>query len=104
MEKCYKIQSATYCEDYKLRIVFEDGHVNIFDYYSLVSTDHQEFSPYLDVKKFKKFKIVDQGRGIAWGNNWDMILPARILRKRKWVKFGMSKKFLLDFYLKNFKR
>ena len=103
MVKDYKIQSATYYKDYKIRILFDDGNVNVFDYYNLVSSDHEEFSQYLDVKKFKKFKIVNKGSGIAWGNEWDMILPATTLRKRKWVRFGLSKKVLLDFYLKNFK-
>ena len=78
-----KIRNAVYDSDYRIRIEFTDGTHNTFDYKSMVTSGHEEFKQYLDITKFKKFQIVDNGYSIAWKNNWEMILKFEDLYSRK---------------------
>lgn len=73
------IKKAEYIGDYKIKITFSDGHVNIFNYHSMVIFNHEEFKQYIDIGKFKKFKIVEWKTTIAWSENHEMILPTSTL-------------------------
>lgn len=68
------ILSAKYLHEYKIEITFSDGKVNTFDYRKLVQRDHEEAFPYRDIENFKNFQIVNKTE-IAWGDNWDLLLP-----------------------------
>lgn len=83
MKNNLKITHAKYVGDYKISIVFSDKKVNTVDYEPMVTSGHEEFSPYMDISKFKKFKTVDFGTAIAWGKDWDMILPLETLYSKK---------------------
>ena len=74
-----KIVKAEYVYEYKIKITFSDGHVNTFNYASMVNFNHEEFKQYRDLKKFRKFKVVDSLQTIAWGKNWEMILQHETL-------------------------
>lgn len=74
------IVKAEYAGDYKIKITFSDKHVNTFDYRTMVTFDHEEFKEYLDVTKFKKFKIDLYGMTIGWGKyGGEMILHTHTL-------------------------
>ena len=83
MKKGVKILNARYVNDYKIKFKFSDGHINIFDYESLVTSKHKEFKKYLNIIEFKKFSIIKNNTGLAWGDNWEMILPLDTLYKNK---------------------
>lgn len=80
------ISYVKYYTDYKLYICFSDGKVNIFDYKNLVLSNHEEFKPYSNVIKFKNFTIVNKATAIAWGKEWDMILPIDVLYHNKFIR------------------
>ena len=86
MQYNIKIISALYHSDYKLTIFFNDGTENTFDYKNFVTSGHEEFTPYLNVIKFKKFKVVNSKKAIAWGKEWNMILPIDILYRKKYIR------------------
>ena len=75
MENGITITSAKHISEYKIKITFSDGKVNIFDYKNLVMREHEETIPYRNIENFKKFSIVGGRTEIAWGENWNMILP-----------------------------
>ena len=77
------ITKAEYFEDYKLFISFFDGVSNIFDFKNLVTSDREEYRPYLDITKFKKFKIARNKKAIAWGKENDMQIPDFMLYSLK---------------------
>lgn len=87
MKTGIKISSASYSGDYKIKFKFSNGHINIFDYKPLVSSGHEEFSKYLDVTEFKKFSIIKNKTGFAWGHNWEMILPLHTLYSQKTIRY-----------------
>ncbi len=91
MKTGIKIVNVEYVGDYKLAISFSDKKKNVFDYKPFVTYDHEEFKPYLDVTRFKKFKIVDNNTSIAWGKDWEMILPLHTLYSKKTARFHSSK-------------
>jgi hypothetical protein len=92
IESDIKIKSVKYVEGYKLQIVFNDGHENIFDYKNIVTSGHEESKPYVDVENFKKFKITSKHTEIAWGENFDeMLVPLDTLYSKSRVN-RISKK------------
>lgn len=91
MYKDQKITKAEYFDDYKLKISFSDGATNIFDFKNLVTSDREEYMPYLDITKFKKFKIQKKVNCIAWGKNIDMQMPGFILYSEKRPSVGWTK-------------
>ena len=86
------IASAKYLSGYKIEFTFSDGWVNVFDYENVVMRNHEESFPYRDIKKFRKFKIVSGGTEIAWGKDWDMILPLHTIYAKQKVSFSGRKK------------
>lgn len=91
MNKDFKITNAEYYNDYKLLISFSDGKTNIFDYKNLVTSERKEYQPYLDITKFKKFKIQQNPNCIAWGKGNNMQIPAYILYFEKKSSIGWTK-------------
>ncbi len=87
MKAGIKIITATYLEDYKIKFKFSDGHINIFDYKPLVTSGHEEFKKYLNVVEFKKFSLIQNKTGLAWGYNWEMILPLETLYNKTTIRY-----------------
>jgi hypothetical protein len=81
------ILSARHLTDYKIEVTFSDGKVNVFDYTNLVMRDHAECVPYREEEAFKQFKVVNNNE-IAWGDNWDMLLPFKTI----YTKSGLTTK------------
>ncbi len=67
------IVSASYLDDHKIELVFDDGKKNIVDFKDFLSkSKHPEIKKYLKKEFFRKFKI-DNGN-LNW-NNYDLIFP-----------------------------
>lgn len=81
-----RIKHAVYLGDYKIKITFTDGKVNVFDYKPLVTSGHEEFSQYLDVTEFKKFKVSRHKDDIHWKKNDEMVLSLDTLYSKKTVR------------------
>lgn len=114
MDKNCKITKAEYFNDYKLLISFSDGVTNIFDFKNLVTSEREEYQPYEDITKFKKFKIQRKVNCIAWGKQNFMQIPGYILYSEKrsskgWylnetayeIKKRLSKKFYYEMFVDN---
>lgn len=86
-----KITKAEYFDDYKLKVSFSDETTNIFDFKSLVTSDREHYKPYLDITKFKKFRIQKKINCIAWGRDVDMQMPGFILYSEKRPSIGWTK-------------
>ena len=68
-----EIKSATYIEDYAIKIVFGNGVNRLVDFKPfLESSLHPSIRVYLDEIRFNQFKIVDGN--LNW-NDYDMIFP-----------------------------
>lgn len=93
MKTGIKIVSAKHVYGYKIEIKFSDGKVNTFDYKSLVTLEHECFKPYSDLNKFRKFKIINGHTSIAWGDDWNMILPIHTLYSKSKTYFGGNKQY-----------
>lgn len=103
MKKGISIVAAKYHIGYKIKITFSDGKINVFDYSNLVLREHEESLPYRDINKFKKFKIINDTE-IAWGNDWDMLLPLKTIYEKSGFsaagrKSIEDKKILLRLYI-----
>ncbi len=99
-----KLLKATYLESYKIEFIFSDGKVNVFDYESTVLRGHEECKPYIDLENFKKFNILGDRKTIAWGENWDMILPFETIYNKhaaKYKEFKIEPGSELDLIMKN---
>lgn len=91
MKKGIKIQSTEYLENYTIRFIFSDGRVNIFDYANLVRKPIN--AKYLDISEFKKFEIIEGSTEIAWGEDWDMLLPLQTIYSKTCIgKVGAKPK------------
>ncbi len=68
-----EIKSATFVEDYAIRIIFNDG-VNKLVHFKpfLESSSHPSIRKYLNEVKFKEFSLIDGN--LNW-NDYDLIFP-----------------------------
>jgi len=74
-----EILNADYIEGHQIRISFSDGKKVIVDFYPFLSASkHPEMRKYLDIDKFRKFKIQDGN--LNW-NEYDLIFPLEDLYK-----------------------
>lgn len=80
--KALKIISVKYLFDYKIRFQFSNGKITTVDFESFLSAPHQNpmNSKYLDIEKFKKFKLMSNG-SISWGRNMEMCFSFETLYK-----------------------
>lgn len=72
--KHIKITSAKYFEDYKIKFKFSNGKTTVVDFgYFILTHKSPHVKPFIDLNKFKKFKIMN-GRNISWKewNDYDM--------------------------------
>jgi len=67
-----------YISDYKIRVIFSDGQESIIDFKSFLSnSQHPSIRLYLDIEKFKQFKIINGN--LNW-NDYDLIFPLSDLK------------------------
>lgn len=71
-----KVTSAKYIDEYNVELIFDDKKINVINFLPVIKSN-PTCKKYLDVTKFKKFKL-DQGN-IVWGKNWDMIFTIESL-------------------------
>lgn len=72
-EKIIKILKAIYLSDYKINILFSDSKNNTIDFYPFLSkSNHPDIQKYINLKYFKKFKIIDGD--LLWGD-FDLCFP-----------------------------
>ena len=71
-----RLTSAKYIEDYKVELIFDDKKINVINFLPVIKR-YPLCKKYLDVTKFKKFKL--EHDNIVWGKNWDMIFPIESL-------------------------
>jgi len=77
-----RVIDALYISNYKVLITFSDGKQQTVDFENFLKTNsHPQFAEYLDLKKFKKFKI-ERGN-LVWGKDWDLIFPVEELHEGK---------------------
>ena len=77
-----RVIDALYISNYKVLITFSDGKQQTVDFENFLKTNsHPQFAEYLDLKKFRKFKI-ERGN-IVWGKDWDLIFPVEELHEGK---------------------
>lgn len=73
-----RVVDALYISNYKVLITFSDGKQQAVDFEDFLETNsHPMFAEYLDLKKFKKFKI-EKGN-LVLGKDWDLIFPVEEL-------------------------
>ena len=70
--------SASHASAYKVLLAFNDGTKRIVDFRDFLEhKSHPQFTPYKDLKNFKKFRI-ERGN-VVWGKDWDLIFPVEEL-------------------------
>ena len=80
--KTIAVSNATYIDEYKIEVIFNDNKKNVVDFGAFLSThSHPQYNKYKKTENFKKFKI--ENGNIVWGKDWDMIFPVYELYKGK---------------------
>ena len=74
-----RLKKATYLTDYVIRFVFTDGRTVDLDFHPLLNDEGQNpmTRQFLDVTRFKAFKVVNR-RDIIWGDH-EMAFPLATL-------------------------
>ena len=69
------IKQAKYIGDYRIAFLFTDGHSTEMDFRDFLTAPSQNpmASQFLDVTRFKTFKVEDRA-DIVWGD-WEMCFP-----------------------------
>lgn len=80
--KPIKIKSAQYLFDYRIKFQFSNNKTTIVDFEDFISDPNTNpmNSAYLNIGKFKKFKILFD-RDISWGNHREMCFQFKTLYK-----------------------
>ncbi|MBI4648082.1 MAG: DUF2442 domain-containing protein [Bacteroidia bacterium] len=77
----FSIKEVKYLEDYKLRIVFSNGHINIVNFEPFIKkARNQMIIKYRDINLFKSFYI-EEGN-LIW-NDYEMSFSLEDLYQRK---------------------
>ena len=75
--KILKIKSAKHIKSYELLIVFHDGKEVMIDFYDFLnSSTNPQIRSYLELEKFKSFKV--QNNDLLWGD-FDLLFPIQDL-------------------------
>jgi len=75
------IEQAEYVGDYKLRLVFNDGKIQIIDFHDFIdSLYNPEIRKYKDVELFEHFCITDGD--LEW-NDYELCFPIADLYENK---------------------
>src|SRR5580692_1455024 len=85
------VKKAEYVDDYRIRLVFNDGIERVVDFGNyLRHARHPDIRKYLDIKKFKNFRL--RYGQLDWPN-FDIRFPISELHSGK-IKFTKSEKGL----------
>lgn len=80
-KKILKIKSAKHIKNYELLITFQDGKEVSVDFYDfLISSTNPQIKDYLNLEKFKSFKVEDHD--LLWGD-FDLLFPIEDLYSGK---------------------
>ncbi|MBC74699.1 MAG: hypothetical protein CME64_01665 [Halobacteriovoraceae bacterium] len=80
------IKSAKYLSDYKLELEFNDGKVQIVDFFPFFNASkHSEIRKYLNLELFKSFEVIDGD--LDWGD-FDLTFPIYDLYTNKLIKIS----------------
>jgi len=80
--KAISVSRASYIDDYKLKVEFNDNKKQVVDFGNFLNThSHPQYNKYKKLENFKKFKI--ENGNIVWGKDWDMIFPVYDLYQGK---------------------
>jgi hypothetical protein len=72
-EETIIIEEAKYLNDYKIKLLFNDGNSKSIDFKQfLCKSLHPSLKKYLNENEFSKFEIIDGN--LNW-NNYEMIFP-----------------------------
>ena len=83
-----KLVEASYVEDYKIELKFNDGKTQVVDFAPfLEASKHPEIRKYLDKENFRQFQIVDGD--LDW-NDFDLTFPIWDLYTNKIMKSSSS--------------
>jgi hypothetical protein len=78
--KYIRVVEAVYEEDYKVRVLFNDGTSQTVDFGPfLIEHPHPQYNKYRNLELFKGFSI-EMGN-LVWGANWDLIFPVEQLHR-----------------------
>lgn len=76
------VTKACYLNAYSLEITFKDSHVAVVDFGPFLHSDIPLYiKAYLEVSKFKNFKI--ENGNVVWGEDWDLVFPREQLYNGK---------------------
>jgi len=79
MEQFISIENATYIDEYKIYLKFNDGKENIVDFQNFIEkSNHPDIKKYQDKKLFQNF-IFEHGE-IEW-NDYELAFPIYDLYK-----------------------
>ena len=86
-----RIKEAAYQGDYVIRFAFTDGHVSTINFHPFLSRPGQNpmSSQYLDVKRFRKFKL-HRKVDVYW-EDWEMCFRFETLYHGKLPTVGRTK-------------
>jgi hypothetical protein len=74
------VTSAEYDGDYRIRVEFSDGTVQVVDVAPfLFSHPHPQHDAYRDQQLFQTF-VIENGN-LVWGENWDLVFPVEQLHR-----------------------
>lgn len=72
-----KLTSAKYLQNYEIKLLFEDGKEVIVDFYSFLNkSGNPEIKNYLNLEKFKNFKL--ENGDLMWGD-FELLFPIQDL-------------------------
>lgn len=66
-----RIDKLTYLDSYKIEVTFNDNCLKQFDFSKLLKFENEMEKELFDISLFKNVKIVAEGGGIGWTNNYD---------------------------------
>lgn len=67
----YDVKSAQYCDDYKIKVTFEDGKGGVVDFQSYLQKNGV-FERFRDINFFKKFYINEEIGVLSWPDEIDI--------------------------------
>jgi hypothetical protein len=87
----HTVKKVEYIEEYKLKLIFNDGCIKIVNLENMIKNTKNMFVPLLDLNYFKKVKC--DGITICWPNGVDLC-PDVLYRIGKNIKQSTSKRYL----------
>lgn len=65
-----KISQATYLDQHKIRLKFNDGLVTIVDFANFLQAKEYYLKDIKSIKNFKRVRVMKGGAGLIWPKGW----------------------------------